>query len=130
MELPPIYYDTTERVLLIDFTGVTLTSELLEQILHRIIDITKNLPHKVYALTCWKDAILPPEVSEQYGLTTAELLKYVRGIVRYESNIMLTNVTIRANTVRLHLQGSRSNLFSSKEEALAAIRELEKNTHE
>lgn len=110
---------------MVDHTGMTLTGEVLTEFKEQYIETASQLPHKVYAISCWKDAKIPSDVGDFYAETLVEILKHVRGIVRYEATDFLTNVTIRTQTVRHRLQHSKSNIYPSKEAAIEAVRKLE-----
>ncbi len=122
------YYDPQERVIFNDFSGLTLSSDLLDKVTAEIILIAQSLPVKVYMITCWKDVTLKEDFNEAYRRHLPELLKYVKGALRYDVNTLMATVTIRSETVTQHLQNTRSFIFPNREAALAEVRRLEAET--
>jgi hypothetical protein len=117
-------YDPTENVIASDFTGLHITSNLMVEIAQEAKDIAATLPTKVYILVCWENVELDMD-KDDYGQQVAELLKHVKGIIRYGATNLLTNVTIRQQTVKRHLQNTQSHLYKTKAEALAALHKLQ-----
>ncbi len=117
------YYDAKDDVVIVDFTGLRVTPELFREIHAQALAVIASLPKKVYALICWKDATFEENMPELYGELSAELLSKVKGIIRYEANVAVTNITIRGQTIKRRTQGTHSYIFATKEEALEAVRQ-------
>ena len=122
-----VSYDKADNVLFVDFTNMTITSDIFEQGINEVITLAKQLPEKVYLLVCLQNAKITHDVQEDWGKYTQETLPHVLGIVRYAANDVMTNIAIRTGTVRYHTQGNNSHIYPSRQAALEAIRQLEKN---
>ena len=121
-----ISYDKENDVLCADYTNVTLNDPILfDQIISELKDLADQLPQKVYLISCFQNTKIAPEIQENWGHYTQEIMKYVKGIVRYEANNFLVNIAIRTNTILSHHQGNHSHIYPSKEAALQAVRQLE-----
>lgn len=121
-----VYYDKEADVIVADFSGLTVNNEILEEIVTDTVAIAKTLNHKVFAVSCWHETKMGPEMAERFGQNCVELLKHLRGLVRYGVADPVTNITIRSTTLMTHLQGNNSYIYQTKEEALAAVRQREK----
>jgi hypothetical protein len=120
-----MHYDPEQHVIMVDHTDQILTREVMAEVLQEYKETCAGLPQKVYVVVCWKNTKLSPDLGDYYATIVEEVLKYVKGIVRYEANDFLTTITIRAQTIRHNLQHSQSNIYPSKEAALEAVRKLE-----
>lgn len=117
------YYDEKEDVIFTDITGIASVRSSVDTVIDEVIAIARSLPKRVFIVVCWQDVKMDAVTAQYYGERVADLLKnYVRGIVRYGANDVQTRINIRTETVRHHTQGSRSYLYPTKEEALAALR--------
>src|SRR5438132_8514479 len=107
-----VWYDTEERVIFADLSGLTLTAPLFEQINQAVASLAESLPGPVYMVSNWQDVTLLPEVLPFYGEAASQLLKHpkIAGIVRYNANRLGTRTAIRTQTVNRHLQGSEAFL--------------------
>jgi len=116
-------YDSELDVIETDVTGVRASStEVIDSIFDELEEIARSKPNR-WVLACWKDTkIDDAKVASYYGERTTKLLSRVRGVVRYAANDSLTKVHVRAQAVKHRNEGMRSNLFDSREEALAVIR--------
>src|SRR5688572_2894293 len=103
-------YDTKERVVLVDLSGLTMTDEIGAALERELLSLAQSLPHKVFAVVCWQDTWLDPAQNQGYGPALAELLSHFRGIVRYGVSNLGTRTAIRAATVKGHLQGTQSHI--------------------
>lgn len=119
------YYDPQERVVFVDLTGLRADPAIVDEVIDEEISIAHTLPEKVFLVVCWKDVVMSPAATERYGQRLPELLKHVRGIVRYDATEVTTRIAIRSQTVVNNLQKAKAHLYSSKEEAIAAVRQLE-----
>jgi hypothetical protein len=117
-------YDEQEQILFLDLTNAIITREVVDSITTAVKTISEQQGHKLYILACWAGVTLDPSVADYYGEQMQLSQIYVSGIVRYDATDLFSNVTIRAQTVRKHLQGSRANIYPTKEAALEAIRQL------
>lgn len=73
-----------------------------------------------------QNATLDANLTKNYAKYYGELLKYCRGILRYNSNNVLAQATVRATTVQNRFQQMQSRIYPSREAAIAAAHELEK----
>jgi len=114
-------------VIWVDATGVQATSkEVIDDLFDELCATAKSFPHR-WIIACWKDAkITDPVVADHYGRRSAELLKLSSGIVRYAATDALTRTYIHTEVHKHRAEGSRSNLYASREEALAAVIEMRK----
>lgn len=121
------HYDATENVILTDVTGIAAaTRAVIDDIFDELNAIARSLREPVYVVACWKQVTFrDPAVAEYYGQRTGDLLKYVRGVVRYGADDPITRSYIRAQAMKHRAEGTRSNLFDSRAEALAAVRAME-----
>ena len=67
-----------------------------------------------------------PEFGKYFSELAKELLQHVRGLIRYEVTEPLTRANVRTQTVLSHLQNTQSHIYANRQEALAAVRKLEK----
>lgn len=115
-------YDAKENVIFTDLSGLVSGPEVVDSVIDEVIAIAGSLREKVFVVVSWQDAKMEPSLAEHYGQRVQELLNYVRGIVRYAATDIHTRIAIRTQTVKHNFQSSRSHIYSSKEEALSAIR--------
>jgi hypothetical protein len=117
-------YDEQAQLIFLDLSNTVITHEVVDGITASVKTISEQQGHKIYILACWTGVTIEPGVADYYGEQMQLSQIYVAGIVRYDATDLFSNVTIRAQTVRKHLQGSRSNIYPTKEAALEAIRQL------
>lgn len=122
-----VTYDKTNNVLFADYTNLTITPQIFDHVVEETRQLSAKLPQKVYFLACLNNSKITPELQAIWGEYTQKMLQYVRGVIRYEANDVITNITIRSNTVRYRTQGHNSHIYPSKEEAIAAIRQMEQS---
>ena len=120
-----VLYDEANNVLFADYTNMTVSKRVFDQVFLDVKELTAKLPKKIYLLTCFQNTKVDPDVQNEWGRYTQEFMEYVSGIVRYAATDVLTNITIRSNAVRYHTQGSNSYIYPTKQAALQAIRKLE-----
>lgn len=122
-------YDAGLDVILTDVTGVEARDRgVIDAIFDELIALARAQPRKRWVIACWKDVKFEdPAVATYYGERTAELLEHVVGVVRYAANDPVTRAVVRSETLKHRAQGTRSNLFATFEEALAAVRDAQKH---
>jgi hypothetical protein len=120
-------YDRQNDVVWVDATGVDASSKaVIDDIFDELDAAAKAYPGR-YFIACWRNVKLADsEVASYYGKRSAELLARCKGIIRYAATDPLTRSYIRTETIKHRAEGSRSNLYESREEALAAVTELRK----
>ena len=118
-------YDPENDLLLVDVTGVVAHREVIDRIFDEIIALAKTRPTKPWVVACWKDVSFEsqPEIAAYYGERTADLMKHVQGVMRYAANEPLTRAFVRSVTTQHRAAGTRSNLYETFEDALAAVNE-------
>jgi hypothetical protein len=115
------YYDKVEKVIFLNLACyLKKDSNLAKQ---ELISVVTSVPEKVYLLADWSGVKYKGRGEETYSNSVAELLKHVKGIVRYGLDDTYLRLKIRAENLKNDFQGSQPNIFATKEEALAAIRE-------
>jgi hypothetical protein len=119
-----VVYDPQADVVITDLSELTLTREILDETVQALIEMATSLPHKVFALICWRNTIIPSELSDYYGQSSAKLQTYYLGALRYEANNAYTNVVIRTQIIKTHRTQRHSNIYATKEEALKAVQSL------
>jgi hypothetical protein len=120
-------YDPTENVIFTDFTGLTITQEIMAAVLQDCITAAQALlPNKVYVLACWENVQMVMD-GNTYGEYVGQLLQHVKGIIRYGANNLLVNVIIRNQTVKHHFQNTQSHLYKTRAEALEVLHKLEES---
>src|SRR5690348_11509587 len=120
------YYDPKENIIFADLTGLTLTEAVLTDMTNQVIQVAKTLPEKVFLVSCWKDVKLEQDFAKYFSELAKDLLHHVRGLIRYEVTEPLTRANVRTQTIRGHLQNTQSHIYANREEALIAVRKLEK----
>jgi hypothetical protein len=120
-----VSYDEKDHVLFADYTNMHITSEIFSQVIEEIQLLATRLDKPVCFLACLANTTVAPELTQDWGKYTKQALQYVLGVIRYQANNVMTNVTIRTNTVRDHLQGVQSHIYPDRTTALAAIRQIE-----
>lgn len=120
-----VAYDRKNDVIWVDVTGVTATTKRdIDAVFDPIVTTARAYPGR-YVIACWKDVkIADTEVADYYGKRSADLLPLCRGIIRYAATDPLTRAHIRTEAIKHRTEGSRANLYESREEALAAVLEL------
>jgi hypothetical protein len=119
-----VVYDPEADVVITDLSELTLTREILDETVQALIETATSLPHKVFALICWRNTIIPRELSDYYGQASAKLQTYYLGAIRYEANNPYTNVVIRTQIIKTHRTQRPSNIYATKQEALQAVQSL------
>ena len=123
-------YDSTEKVISTDLTGLIGTPQIVDEVMDEIIAVAKTLPEKVFMIVCWKDVKMDPVTSEHYGQRLPDLLNYLRGIIRYDATEITTRLAIRAKNIKYQTQNAKTHIYTSKEEALAVVRQMEQENKE
>lgn len=123
-------YDPTEKVISTDLTGLIGTPQIVDEVMDEIIAVAKTLPEKVFMIVCWKDVKMDPVTSEHYGQRLPDLLNYLRGIIRYDATEITTRLAIRAKNIKYQTQNAKTHIYTSKEEALAVVRQMEQENKE
>lgn len=119
-----LYYDSQEDVIFVDYSNLILTRPIMEEVIAEYRELARTLSHKAYAVVCYKNTRLDPALNDSdYIYFSQELAKYRRGAVRYELNNVYTNISLRTNVVRNKDQGANAHVYSSREEALAVVRQ-------
>ena len=119
-----LYYDPQEDVIFVDYSNLTLTRQIMEEVIAEYRELDRSLSHKAFAIVCYKNTRLDPSLNDtDYIYFSQELAKYRRGAVRYELNNIYTNISLRTNVVRNKDQGANAHVYSSREEALAVVRQ-------
>lgn len=120
------HYDPKEDVIFTDLTGLIGTPQIVDEAMDEIFALARSLPRKVFMVVCWKDVKMDPATSDRYGERLPELLQHVRGVVRYDATEVATRLAIRAKNVKYHIQNAKTHIYPSKDEALAAVRLMER----
>jgi hypothetical protein len=121
-------YDATDDVILTDVTGIVArTNAVIDEIFDELVVIASKRSRKTWVVACWKDVKFDdPSVATHYGERTKGLLQHVAGVMRYAANDPITRAYVRSQMLKHRADGTRSNLYETFEEALAAVREEEK----
>ncbi|MDI6740119.1 MAG: hypothetical protein QME74_07125, partial [Candidatus Edwardsbacteria bacterium] len=83
--------------------------------------------HKVYLISRIDGLHVGPAVSEYYGKRASEVIsKYILGFARYGENPS-ARMTVRTASHRAKLV---SNIYDSKEQAIAAVEQMKKQGQE
>src|SRR5689334_20305272 len=95
------HYDPGEDVIWADLTGVDVhTMEILDQVFDEVIAIAKARPGR-YVISCWLDVRLAdPQIVSHYGRRSVELLKFARGVLRYQVTDPLTRSALRTESIK------------------------------
>lgn len=120
------HYDEPRGVIHTDASGLTQATRVeIDALFDELVALADSLPAPVWVVACWRDAsFVDFATAEHYGERTAELLKHVKGVVRYAANDPLTRSVVRAQMLKHREAGTRANFYETFEEALAATREL------
>ena len=115
-------YDPDLDVIETDVTGVDATTvEIIDAIFDELEALAGEHPGR-YVLACWKNTTIATQsVADYYGTRTTRLLTVVRAVVRYGASDTLTRGMVRSQAIKHLSQGMRSNLYDSRDEAIAAI---------
>lgn len=115
------YYDEQEKVIFLDASNLTLTPALVSEINADLLELARSLqPYKPYVISCWHNTKMSATAKERHEKEMGEMLKYVKGFVRYDMTDFMTKIGIQSESVNY---GKSSNIFNSREEALQAIRD-------
>lgn len=115
------YYDPKEKVIFLHLSKIPNADTDPGLSFRTIIEIAKSLPEKVWLVVNWEGIKLNKDQAGDYGSRASAILPYIRGVVRYGLSDNVTRVQVRAETIKHDMNASRSNIFVTREEALAAI---------
>ena len=118
-------YDAVLDLIETDVTGVEAASvQVIDDIFDELESVARRHPQR-YVLACWRETkIMNQIVAAHYGVRTSRLLGLVNGVVRYAANDAITRSMVRTQAIKHVADGMRSNLYETREQALAAIEEL------
>lgn len=116
--------DPKENILFIDFAGLRIESRAqVEEIARLVRESVEAHGRRVYAVVNYEGTEVAPEIVEYYGERIKELQsRYAISTVRYSSS-GLTRSVLRYLGAAVDLE---SNAFTTREEAIRAIRESER----
>jgi hypothetical protein len=115
------YYDEKEKVIFLHL--LYYNGKAPDAALKDLIAVITRVREKVYLLSDWSGMKYVGAGEDNYNRSVTELLKHVKGIVRYGLDDSYLRLKIRAENLKNDFQDSKINIFKTKEEALAAIRE-------
>ena len=120
-----VRYDPVEDVIWVDGTGIKAESiETVDGVFDALEAVSARHPDR-YAIICWKDVgVGSPEIVEHYTRRTLAWQKSVKGVVRYAANDPVVRAHIQAEARKHQKEGMCSNLYETRELALAAVRAL------
>ena len=122
-----VSYDKENNVIFMDFSNLLITADIMTETEAGVIEIAERLSDKVYLLACFQNTKIASELQSTWGSYAQRALERgFKGVIRYAVSDMVTNVTLRSNTIRYHLQGSNSHIYPTREAALQALRDIEK----
>jgi hypothetical protein len=114
-------YDQENKVIVWTITRTPSTAEGFTEAYAEIIKLAQSLPEKVFLFVDWKDAVIPPLRQAFFRPFVVEVLKHVRGIVRYNMANLEIRMQMRKDTINATLEDTRMYIYPSKEIALEAI---------
>jgi PAS domain S-box-containing protein len=116
--------DSKENILFIDFAGLRIESRAqVEEIARLVEESVAAQGRRVYAVVNYEGTEIAPEIVEYYGERIKELqARHAISTVRYSSS-GLTRSVLRYLGAAVDLE---SNAFTTREEAIRAIRESER----
>ena len=116
--------DPKENILFIDFAGLRIESRAQVEELARLVrESVEAHGRRVYAVVNYEGTEIAPEIAEYYGERIKELqARHAISTVRYSSS-GLTRSVLRYLGAAVDLE---SNAFTTREEAIRAIRESER----
>jgi PAS domain S-box-containing protein len=116
--------DPKENILFIDFAGLRIESRAQVEELARLVrESVEANGRRVYAVVNYEGTEIAPEIAEYYGERIKELqARHAISTVRYSSS-GLTRSVLRYLGAAVDLE---SNAFTTREEAIRAIRESER----
>lgn len=115
------YYDKQENVIFLELAYYDAHPS--ENPLNDIILLSNTLPQKAYLVVNGTGVKHNPEGLEAFAKALAVLLSYVKRVVRYGFNDTHTRIKLRTEVIKQDFQNSKPNIFDTREQALAAIRE-------
>ena len=117
-------YLAEKGVIFIDLTGLYADADQVDELFDEVLRLAAAAPEPPIVLSCWTGAKMSPRAAERYGQRLPEARGMLAGLVRY-------NVTDPATRIRLQTQLQRHSawafadpIYSSREEALEAIRQM------
>jgi PAS domain S-box-containing protein len=116
--------DPKENILFIDFAGLRIESRAQVEELARLVrESVEAHGRRVYAVVNYEGTEIAPQIAEYYGERIKELqARHAISTVRYSSS-GLTRSVLRYLGAAVDLE---SNAFTTREEAIRAIRESER----
>ena len=102
------------------------TEKQIDELFDELESIARARPEPPFVVACWRNAsFATTAAAEHYGCRTARLLECVRAVVRYGADDPITRSMVRTEMMKHRDAGTRSNFVATREEALAAVRQLE-----
>ncbi|MDQ3753964.1 MAG: ATP-binding protein [Acidobacteriota bacterium] len=116
--------DAAANILFIDFSMLRIESrEQVEELARLVREAVEGQGRRVYSVVNYEGTEIAPEIVEYYGERIRELqARYALTTVRYSSS-GLTRSVLRYLGAAVDLE---SNIFTTREEAIRAIQELER----
>lgn len=116
-------WDPNERLIELDLSGAELDARAVDTVCEEMIQIARlRRPDKPFVLVNWTGGRFLPDGVRRFDERVPGLYQYVRAIVRYGADDVVTRVGLRADTIRFRLQDLKTHLYDTREEALAALR--------
>ncbi len=115
-------YDASDDVLFVDAKGLKLESkEAVDAIFDELDGLARQYPGR-YAIVCLEDIEMASQaVAAQYGIRASRWSAMLPGVARYGVADPVVRSYIRTEALKHQKSGMRSNLFETREDALAAI---------
>jgi hypothetical protein len=114
------YYDEKEKVIFINMAYYN--GKKPDLAMEELVAVIKQVGEKVYLVSNWEGMNFTPGSEKGYNNAIAYLLEHVKGIVRYGFDNSYMRLKVKAENIKKDFQGSKLNVFATKEEALAAIK--------
>jgi hypothetical protein len=119
-------YDAENKVIIWSLKDTPPDFPSQEEAFAEIIALADSLPEKPYLLVDWTDFVLEnKDRVDYYRKKNAELIKHVKGLVRFNVHDLNTRIELQKSLREKRLEDARFFLYSSKEAALEAIRKGE-----
>lgn len=114
-----LFYNREDDVIDLDISNLSLTKPLAVAIFDDLVQMAKSQPHKVYIMTCWQGAVMPPDVKDYYAFRMTELLPLIKGVARYQVTEFLTKMGVKVSNISIN---NSTTMFATRAEALEAVR--------
>lgn len=119
-------FDAELCVIHLDLVGLCLDPAAIDEMMDACEDYIRTSARPPYILANWKSTSMSLAAAERYKVRALPLRTAIAAIFRYNVGDTFARLMVRTFTMNAHAKDA--NIYASKEEALAVIRERHRDT--